>query len=69
MTGLHLKLQRVAADVSQIQLAKAMGVGNWIVSRLEARRVVPLEVAERYLAALATCSTPTTSVPLEEVPA
>jgi predicted transcriptional regulator len=69
MTGLHLKLQRVAADVSQTELAKVMEISNSYVSAIEAKRLVSTRLVERYLAALATCTTPTTSVPLEEVPA
>jgi transcriptional regulator with XRE-family HTH domain len=58
--GLELKLLRVRADVTQIDLAVAMGCSNTYVSHIEARRSVPKPLADRYVAALATLTTKTT---------
>jgi len=66
MDGLELKVLRIRADVTQIDLAKAMGVSNSYVSVIEAKRTVSQDLADRYVAALATCSTKTTP---EEIPA
>ena len=56
-TGLDLRLKRVAADIRQGDLAKAMGVPQGRVSYLEGRRVITPEAEQRYLAALATLTT------------
>lgn len=58
-TGLALRLERVARDVKARDLASAMGVTSGWVSRIESRRVVPTDTAEKYLAALATFPTVT----------
>lgn len=60
-TGLELKLRRVAADVRTKELAEAMGVTNSRISHIERVRVVTDEAAEKYLAALGTCTTKTTT--------
>ncbi len=56
-TGLDLKLRRVAADVRSGVLARAMGVHPSRITYIERSRVVSPEIAERYVAALATCTT------------
>lgn len=60
MTGLELKLKRVAADVKSKDLAAALGVTTSYVSRIEGRRVVTPEMHDRYVAALTTCITKST---------
>ncbi len=60
MTGLELKLRRVAADVRSTDLARAMGVSQSRISHIERQRIVSEEAAARYVAALATCTTKTT---------
>lgn len=62
MTGMDLKLQRVAADVKAKDLAAAMGVTDSRVSRIENSRLVTPEAEQRYLIALHTCVTKSTSV-------
>lgn len=57
MTGMDLKLKRVAADVKAKDLADAMGVTDSRVSRIESSRTVTEDAAARYLAALATLAT------------
>lgn len=57
MTGLDLKLRRVAADVRVKDLANAMGVTDSRISRIESSRTVTLDAASRYLMALATLGT------------
>lgn len=57
MTGLELKLRRVAADVTGRELADAMGVTASRVTYIEGRRLVTPEAEARYLGALATCTT------------
>ena len=59
-TGLDLKLRRVAADVRSGVLARAMGVHPSRITYIERSRIVSEAVAERYVAALATCTTVTT---------
>jgi plasmid maintenance system antidote protein VapI len=61
MNGKDLKLLRVTADVKGNALAAAMGVHPAQVSRIENSRVVTKEMADRYVAALATLTTTTTS--------
>jgi predicted transcriptional regulator len=56
-TGLELKLQRVAADVRSGVLARAMGVHPSRITYIERSRVVAPHIVERYVAALATCTT------------
>jgi transcriptional regulator with XRE-family HTH domain len=60
-TGLSLKVKRVSSDVRLKDLANAMGVTDSRVSRIESSRVVTLEAEQRYLAALSTCVTKSTS--------
>ncbi len=57
MTGLDLKLRRVAADVKLKDLALAMGVTDARISRIENSRVVTDEARNRYLEALTTLGT------------
>ena len=60
MTGMELKLRRVAARVKGVELAKAAGRSSAWVSTIEARAyVLPADV-DRYVAALATLATNTT---------
>ena len=56
-SGLDLKLQRVAADVRSGVLARAMGVHPSRITAIERSRIVSAAVVERYVAALATCTT------------
>lgn len=60
MTGMDLRLKRVAADVKARQVADEIGVSAALVSRWEMSRNVSDEAAERYLAALAKIATNTT---------
>lgn len=57
MTGIDLKVRRVAADVRLKDLAAVMGVSDSRVSRIEGSRQVTDDAAERYLRALATFGT------------
>lgn len=62
MTGLDLKLKRVAADVLGIEVARKMGVTPSRVSYIEGRRHPHSSaVVESYLAALDKCITKTTA--------
>lgn len=66
MTGLDLKLRRVAADVRVKDLAEAMGVTDSRISRIESdRRHVTDDAERRYLAALATLATVPAETPSE----
>ena len=56
-TGLSLKLRRVAADVRSGDLARAMGVHPSRITHIERSRTVSDATVERYVAALATCTT------------
>ena len=59
-TGMDLKLQRIAANVKQKDVAAAAGWHPGTVNRLEKRAIVlPADVA-KYTAALATLATKTT---------
>ncbi len=60
MTGIELKVKRVAADIRLMDLAAAMGVSDSRVSRIEASRTVTAEAEARYLVALDTCLTKST---------
>ncbi len=60
MTGLELKLKRVAADVRVKELAQALGVTDSRVTYIEGRRNPTPEAIDRYLAALDMCTTKTT---------
>ena len=59
-TGLELKLRRVAADVKSRDIAAVMGVHPSRITYIERSRVVADGTVERYVAALATCTTVTT---------
>ena len=61
MTGLELRLKRVAADVKAKDVAAAMGVTTSYVSRIEGRRIVTQDMWDRYVSALDTCITKSTS--------
>lgn len=61
MTGLELKVRRVAARVKAIDLAQAMGVSASRVSSIEREAVVSSAASKRYLAALDKCATSRTS--------
>ena len=54
VTGMTLKLERVARNVKQGDLAERMGVSRSYLSMLEGRYVVPAEAAERYRKYLAS---------------
>jgi transcriptional regulator with XRE-family HTH domain len=62
MTGMQLKLRRVAARVKGRALAREMGVTASRVSAIEREAFVTDEAAARYLEALATL----TNVPESE---
>jgi transcriptional regulator with XRE-family HTH domain len=57
MTGLELKLRRVAADVRTKDLAFAMGVSDSRITYIEGRRQPTPKAEARYLAALDMCIT------------
>lgn len=57
MTGLELKLRRVALRLNGSEVAEAMGVSVSRVSHIEARDRVTAAAAEKYLAALETLTT------------
>jgi DNA-binding transcriptional regulator YiaG len=57
MNGLDLKLARVKAGVKANALADQLGVDKSTVSRWEAAIFISQDQIDRYLAALATCST------------
>jgi len=59
VTGLDLKLARVARRVKQKALGDAMGVSFSRISAIEREAVVTPTLAVRYLAALDTCGTST----------
>ena len=54
VTGMDLKLERVARQVKAMDLAARMGVSRSYLSQLEARYSVQPDMAERYREALAT---------------
>lgn len=54
MTGMELKLRRVAARVKGTELARAMGITSSRISAVEREAVVTPEMARRYLDALTT---------------
>jgi transcriptional regulator with XRE-family HTH domain len=54
MTGIELKVRRVAARVKAYELAEAMDVSPSRVSALEREAEITSTAAERYLAALET---------------
>jgi plasmid maintenance system antidote protein VapI len=62
MTGLDLKVRRVAAEVRSKELAEAMGVHPSRITHIETTRTLTADTIHRYLAALATCTTKSTDV-------
>lgn len=54
VTGMDLKLQRVARQVKATDLAARMGVSRSYLSQLESRYAVQPDAASRYRDALAT---------------
>lgn len=62
MTGLELKVQRVASEVRSKEIARVMGVDPSRITHIEASRKVTPETVRRYLAALSMCTTTTTEV-------
>lgn len=61
LTGLDLKLRRVAAGVQVKQIAGAMGITPSRVSRIEGEPRVTPDMEARYTRALDTCRTSGTS--------
>lgn len=61
LTGLDLKLRRVAAGVQVKQLADAMGISSPRLSRIEREPRVTPDMLARYTSALETCGTSGTS--------
>lgn len=60
-SGKDLKLRRVTADVKAKDVAEAAGVSQQQVSRWENSRVLTEDAEARYMAALTTCITKSTS--------
>lgn len=56
-TGLDLKVERVRAKVRVKEMARALGVSDSRVTRIEAQPTVVDAMVERYRAALGTCRT------------
>jgi transcriptional regulator with XRE-family HTH domain len=61
MNGHDLKVERVKANLQARQIAEAMGVHSSTVTRIEQRIFLDPDVIDRYLKAIATCSTLSTS--------
>jgi transcriptional regulator with XRE-family HTH domain len=61
MNGHDLKVERVKANLQARQIAEAMGVHSSTITRIEQRIYVDAAVIDRYLKAIATCSTLSTS--------
>jgi plasmid maintenance system antidote protein VapI len=59
VTGLGLKLERVAARVKQWQVAEHMGVSPSRVAAIEREAVVSTDTAFRYRTAMRMCGTGT----------
>ena len=55
VTGLHLKLERVAQRVTATSIAAVMGVSSSRIGHIEASAFVTPETAQRYRAAVDTC--------------
>lgn len=62
VTGLDLKLERVAARLRQRQIGDAMGVSGSRVAAIEREAVVSAETVARYREAMRVCSTRTSAV-------
>lgn len=60
-SGKDLKLRRVNADVKAKDVAEAAGVSQQQVSRWENSRLVTDDAEARYMTALTTCITKSTS--------
>lgn len=60
-SGKDLKLRRVIADVKAKDVAEAAGVSQQQISRWENSRVVTEDAEAKYVAALTTCITKSTS--------
>ena len=54
VSGLDLKLERVARQVKAIDLAEQMGVSKFYLSQLEGRHSIHPDVAAKYRQSLAT---------------
>lgn len=63
LSGLDLKLARVARRVKQKPLGEAMGVSASRVAAIEREAVVTAETQARYLTALDMCGTSTSQMP------
>jgi len=61
LTGLDLKLRRVAVRVQVKQIAEQMGITASRVSRIEGEPRVTPDMEERYMRALEVCGTFRTS--------
>lgn len=57
MTGTELKVRRVTAHVKAKDVAAVAGWTTSKISRIESSAFVPADVVDRYVQALATCST------------
>lgn len=63
LTGLDLKLRRVAARLQVKDMAEQMGISPSRVSRIEADPKVTVKMERRYMDALERCGTSRTSDP------
>lgn len=61
LTGLDLKLRRVAAGLQVKQIADAMGISSPRLSRIEREPRVTTDMLRRYSDAIETCRTSGTS--------
>lgn len=55
MTGLDLKLKRIASGVKAQDVAAAMGISSGRLSRIESQTTVTTSLSQRYLDGLADC--------------
>jgi transcriptional regulator with XRE-family HTH domain len=55
MSGLDLKLKRIAAGVKALDVAAQMGITGGRLSRIESQPVLTANLEARYLTALAAC--------------
>lgn len=63
LSGLDLKLARIARRVKQKPLGEAMGVSASRIAAIEREAVVTAETQQRYFAALDMCGTRTSQMP------